>query len=76
MASTNGVSFIGTGSRRYFGSSTFASRSYFRTVLRDRLVALTISRTDFFSRRCIRRTLPIMAMVITPRTPLLEKEAG
>jgi hypothetical protein len=35
----------------------------------------TISRTDFFSRKCIRLTLPIMAMVITP-SPLLEKSAG
>lgn len=39
------------------------------TVLRDRLVALAISRTDLFSRWCIRRTLPIMAMVINPHSP-------
>jgi hypothetical protein len=35
----------------------------------------TISRTDLFSRKYIRLTLPIMAMVITP-SPLLKKEAG
>ncbi len=46
-----------------------------RNELRDKLVSRTISRTDFFSRKCIRRTLPIMAMVITP-SPLLKKEAG
>jgi hypothetical protein len=40
-----------------------------RTVFLARLVALTISRTDFFSRCRIRKTLPIMAMVITPHTP-------
>jgi hypothetical protein len=43
--------------------------------LRDKLVSRTISRTDFVSRKCIRLTLPIMAMVITP-SPLLTKEAG
>jgi hypothetical protein len=47
-----------------------------RTVLRARLVASAISRTDFLSWRCIRSTLPIMAMVITPDTPLLKKAAG
>ena len=49
--------------------------SHLRTVLRDKLVSRTISRTDFFSRKYIRLTLPIMAMVISP-SPLLEKEAG
>jgi hypothetical protein len=44
-------------------------------VLRDKLVSRTISRTDFFWRKYIRLTLPIMAMVITP-SPLLKKEAG
>ena len=57
-----------------FTSSTGAL-SHLRTVLRDKLVSRTISRTDFFSRKYIRRTLPIMAMVITP-SPLLRKEAG
>jgi len=37
--------------------------SHLRTVLRDKLVSRTISRTDFFSRKYIRLTLPIMAMV-------------
>ena len=36
-----------------------AAFSHLRTVLRDRLVSLTISRTDFFSRKNIRLTLPI-----------------
>ena len=42
--------------------------------MRDKLVSRTISRTDFFSRKYIRRTLPIMPMVITP-SPLLKKVA-
>ena len=68
-ASTNGASFVGTSGRRYFGASALPMRRYLRTVFLARLVALTISRTDFFSRWRIRKTLPIMAMVITPRTP-------
>jgi hypothetical protein len=54
---------------QYLGASALPMRRYLRTVLRDRLVARTISLTDFFSRRCIRKTLPIMAMVITPLAP-------
>jgi hypothetical protein len=46
-----------------------------RTVLRDKLVSRAISQTDFFSRKNIRLTSPIMAMVIT-FFPLLKKEAG
>jgi hypothetical protein len=45
-------------------------------VFLAKLVALTISRTDFFSRWRIRRTLPIMAMVITPHTPPLCEYVG
>ena len=55
--------------RTYFGGCATGVRRYFLTVLRDRLVALAISRTDLLSRWCIRRTLPIMAMVINPHTP-------
>ena len=66
------VSLLGASLRRYFGSSSTAAFSHLRTVLRDKLVSRTISRTDFFSRKYIRRTLPIMAMVITPSL-LLEK---
>jgi hypothetical protein len=40
-----------------------------RTVFLARLVALAISRTDFFSRWCIRKTLPIITMVITHTPP-------
>jgi len=35
--------------RRYFGASALPMRRYLRTVLRDKLVALTISRTDFLA---------------------------
>ncbi len=52
-----------------FISTSSGAFNHLRTVLRDRLVALEISRTDFFWRNHIRRTLPIMAMVITPHTP-------
>jgi hypothetical protein len=41
-----------------------------------RLVARAVSRTDFFWRWCIRRTSPIMAMVITSDSPLLLKNAA
>jgi len=61
--------------RRYLGSSSTAALSHLRTVLRDKLVSRTISRTEFFLRKNIRLTLPITAMVITP-SPLLKKEAG
>jgi len=40
-----------------------------RTVLSDRLVGREISRTDFFWKNYIRRTLPIMDMVSTPEVP-------
>jgi hypothetical protein len=73
--SWNGVSLPGASLRRYLGSSCTAAFTHLRTVLRDKLVSRTISRTDFFSRKYIRLTLPIMAMVITP-SPLLKKEAG
>lgn len=33
-------------------------------------------RTDFLSRRCIRRTLPIISMVITPCIPRCTKKAA
>jgi hypothetical protein len=61
--------------RRYFGSLCIGALNHLRTVLRDKLVMRAISRTDFFWRCRIRRTLPIMAMVITPY-PLLKKAAG
>ena len=69
------VSLPAASLRRYFGSSSTGAFSHLRTVLRDKLVNPKISRTDFFSRKYIRLTLPIMAMVITP-SPLLKKEAG
>ena len=69
------MSLPGASLRRYFGSFSTAACNHLRTVLRDKLVSRTISRTDSFSRKYIRRTLPIMAMVITP-APLLKKEAG
>jgi hypothetical protein len=75
IASWNALSLPGAGLRRYLGSSSTGALSHLRTVLRDRLVSRTISRTDFFWRKYIRLTLPIMAMVITP-SPLLKKEAG
>jgi len=74
--SWNGLNFVAPASRRYCGSSTFFTRRYLRTVLRDKLVARTISRTDFFSRKCIHRTLPVMAMVITSCIPPLRKKAA
>jgi hypothetical protein len=49
-------------------SARAVRRSHLGTV-RDKLVSRTISRTDFFSRKYIRLTLP-MAMVITPPLPL------
>jgi hypothetical protein len=76
IASRKGVSFVAAARRRYFGGYATDVRKYSRTVLRDRLVALAISRTDLFSLWCIRRTLPIMAIVITPGTPPLKKAAG
>ena len=76
MDSTNGANLMGASSRWLRrGSSTLSVRRYLRTVLRAKLVASAISRTDFLSRRCMRSTLPIMAMVITPDTPLLKKAA-
>jgi len=73
----NGVNFVGGDTRRYCRSSTASTRRYLRIVLRDSPVARTISRTDFFCRRCIRRTLPIISMVIILLLPrLLKKAAG
>ena len=46
-------------------------RKQFDTVLRDSPVMRAISRSDSLSLKCSRRILPIMSMVITPRTPLL-----
>ena len=66
------MSLPGTSLRRYLGSASTGVFNHLRTVLRDKLVSRTISRTDFFWRKNIRRTLPIMAMVITP-SPLLKK---
>ena len=66
---------LAVSSRRYLGSSSTGAFNHLRTVLRDKLVSRTISRTDLFSRKYIRLTLPIMAMVITP-SPLLKKKAG
>jgi hypothetical protein len=68
-ASTNGANLPGTSGRLYFGASALPRRSYLRTVFLAGPVALTISCTDFFSRCRIRKTLPIIAMVITPHTP-------
>jgi hypothetical protein len=65
-ASWKGVSLHGRSSRRYFGSVWDGSASHLLMVLRDKLVILEISRMDFFWRWNIRRTLPSMAMVITP----------
>ena len=56
-------------------SPCIGAQSHLRTVLRDKLVIRAISRTDFFWRCRIRRTFPIMTMVITPH-PLLKKAAG
>jgi len=75
IASWNGMSLPGASPRRYLGSSSTGVFNHLRTVLRDKLVSRTISRTDLFSRKYIRLTLPIMAMVITP-SPLLKKQAG
>ncbi len=49
-ASTNGASLLGTSGRLYFGASALPMRKYLRTVFLAKLVALTISRTDLFSR--------------------------
>ena len=65
-ASWKGVSLHGRSSRRYFCSVWDGSASHLLMVLRDKLVIREISRMDFFWRRNIRRTLPSMAMVITP----------
>jgi hypothetical protein len=54
--------------RRYLGSPVTGAVNHFCTVLRDKLVIRAISRTDFFWRKCSRRTLPIIAMVITPKS--------
>ncbi|MNI90596.1 hypothetical protein D3C73_1481380 [compost metagenome] len=71
-ASSNGLSLLGRGSRRYFGASFTGARSHLETVLRDSPVLRAISRSDSLSLACSRRILPIMSMVITPRTPLLK----
>ena len=42
----------------------------------ERIVRRTISRTDLPSRRCIRRILPIIAMVITPSPHCLKVQQG
>jgi hypothetical protein len=44
-------------------------------VLRDRLVARAISLIDLPCRKRIERILPIMAMVITPSSPLHKNAA-
>jgi hypothetical protein len=72
----NAVSLFGRVALRYFGAPCNGSRSHFATVLRDKPVSREISRSDFLPRRCNRRILPIMSMVITPRSPLLNKAAG
>ena len=53
----------------YFGSTMSVSRNHCRTVLRDRLVRLAISRIESFSRICIRLILANMPTVITPGLP-------
>ena len=57
--------------RKVHDGRTAAPRTLGLHRFLTRLVALTISRTDFFSRWRIRKTLPIMAMVINPHTPPL-----
>jgi hypothetical protein len=74
-ASTNGASFVGISRRRYFGSAPCGAFSHLLIVLRDRLVSLAISLIDFPCRKRIARILPIMAMVITPSSPLPKKAA-
>ena len=69
---SNALSLFGRASRRYFGASATGARSHFDTVLRDSPVMRAISRSDSLSLTCSRRILPIMSMVITPRTPLLK----
>jgi len=68
----NALSLFGRGSRRYFGALLTDACSHFETVLRDSPVMRAISRSDSLSLTCSRRILPIMSMVITPRTPLLK----
>ena len=74
--SWNGASVVVPSLRLYFGAASNGSRSHFEIVFLESPVRRAISRTDFLSRRCIRRTLPIMSMVITPCSRLLKKAAG
>ena len=64
-SATYGSSLVFPGGRTYFNSSRSGSLSHFLIVLRDRLVRLAISLIGVFSRKCIRRTLAYMLMVIT-----------
>jgi len=68
-AAANGVSFVATSLRRYFGCVPGAARSHRLIVLRDKLVSLAISLIDFLSRKYMPRILPIKAMVITLCSP-------
>lgn len=63
--SSKGVSLVGIGRRRYCSSVTSVARSHFLTVLGDKLVNLTISLMDSFSRKYSRRTFAYILMVIT-----------
>jgi hypothetical protein len=74
-ASTCAASLPGTPRRRYFGAAPALALSHFLIVLRDRLVSLAISLIDLPSRKCIARTLPSKAMVITSRIPLPQNAA-
>ena len=49
--------------------------THLATVLRDSPVMRDISRSDFCFRVCKRRILPIMTVVITPRSRLQKKAA-
>ena len=66
----------GCSERRYLGSRFTGALSHVRIVLRDKLVIRAISRSDFLSRKYIRRILPIIAMVITSFSLLVKNSAG
>src|ERR1700677_2695855 len=67
-SSRYGSSLVSLGGRVYFNSERSGSFSHFLIVLRDRLVLRAISLIDAFSRKCIRRTLAYMLMVITSKS--------
>ena len=57
------------------GAAAVGHRGIVSVVLRDKLVNLEISRTDFFSLKYIRLILTAIAMLITP-LPLRRNYAG